>query len=114
MTVNSVLDIKEYEMVDTNIERKSKKKPRKKYHQLSLQDGLEIYETLVEGKKRITVAQIIADYKVSKGSAEKFLRELNKKKKKAKDDDSIENDLFPKSVKDVARAVLYKNGYVVV
>lgn len=101
-------------MPEKEIEKKGKKRIRKKYNQLSLQNGLEIYETLVEGKKRITVAQIIADYKVSKGSAEKFLRELNKKKKKARDDDSIENDLFPKSVKDVARAVLYKNGYVVV
>jgi len=101
-------------MVEKNIEKKEKKRTRKKYRQLSLQDGLEIYDMLVEGKKRITVAQIIADYKVSKGSAEKFLRELNKKKKKATDDDAIENDLFPKSVKDVARAVLYKNGYIVV
>ena len=101
-------------MVEKDIEKKGKKRTRKKYNQLSLQDGVEIYEKLVEGKKRITVAQIITDYKVSKGSAEKFMRELNKKKKKAKDDDSIENDLFPKSVKDVARAVLYKNGYVVV
>jgi len=101
-------------MAEKDIEKKDKKRIRKKYHQLSLQEGLEIYGKLVEGKKRITVPQIITDYKVSKGSAEKFLRELNKKKKKAKDDDSIENDLFPKSVKDVARAVLYKNGYVVV
>ena len=101
-------------MAEKDIEKKDKKRIRKKYHQLSLQDGIEIYEKLVEGKKRITVTQIITDYKVSKGSAEKFLRELNKMKKKAKDDDSIENDLFPKSVKDVAKAVLYKNGYVVV
>jgi len=101
-------------MVEKNINKKDKKRTKKRYHQLSLQEGLEIYEKLVEGKKRVTVAQIIVDYKVSKGSAEKFLRELNKKKKKAKDDDFIENDLFPKSVKDVARAVLYKNGYVVV
>jgi len=101
-------------MADKDIAKKTQKNPRKRYHQLSLQDGLEIYEKLVEGKKRVTVEQIVAEYKVSKGSAEKFLRELNKKKKKAKDEDFIENDLFPKSVKDVARAVLYKNGFVMV
>lgn len=101
-------------MAEKNTSKKVRKRRRNRYHQLSLQEGLEIYEKLVEGKKRISVEQIIAEYKVSKGSAEKFLRELNKKKKKAKDDDFIENDLFPKSVRDVARAVLYKNGYVVV
>lgn len=101
-------------MADKDIAKKTQKQTRKRYRQLSLQDGMEIYEKLVEGKKRVTVEQIVAEYKVSKGSAEKFLRELNKKKKKAKDEDFIENDLFPKSVKDVARAVLYKNGFVMV
>jgi len=87
------------------------KKKKKKYPKLSKGQAIEIIKAMLEGV-RFNSKDIVKDYKISQGSANKFLSLIKKPIVKISENDPLpESYLNPQSVKDVAASALYDCGF---